>query len=183
LRSQLRLALLVVAFAVSFVVAPVQAVAARSKATLSARPLRLDVFTTALVFVHEHEAAKGTHAARVRTVGLRAVRFARLLIGIPYVYGGSSPSGFDCSGFVRFVYAHFGVDLPHSSYADFNVGRHVARRSLKPGDLVFFDGLGHVGMYVGSGRFIHAPHSGTRVEIDSLTGWYAGRFDGARRVA
>ncbi|MES1247638.1 MAG: C40 family peptidase, partial [Actinomycetota bacterium] len=77
--------------------------------------------------------------------GVRVVKYARKFVGTPYVYGGSSPRGFDCSGFVRFVYAHFGVSLPHSSYAQFTDGRRVSRRSLRPGDLVFFDGLGHVG--------------------------------------
>jgi cell wall-associated NlpC family hydrolase len=111
------------------------------------------------------------------------VRFARKLLGVPYSFGGTSPdSGFDCSGFTRFVYAHFGVDLPHYSVAQFEVGRRIARSSLQPGDLVFFDGLGHVGLYIGGGRFIHAPHSGTSVSVDSLDGWYASRYDGARRL-
>jgi cell wall-associated NlpC family hydrolase len=115
--------------------------------------------------------------------GLRVVAYAKRFLGIRYVYGGGSPrSGFDCSGFVRFVYAHFGISLPHSSYAQFGDGRRVTRRSLRPGDLVFFDGLGHVGLYVGSGRFIHAPHTGTRVRIESLQGWYNARFAGARRL-
>lgn len=115
--------------------------------------------------------------------GKRIVTFARHLIGVRYVYGGSSPrSGFDCSGFVRYVYAHFGVTLPHSSYAQFGRGRRISRAHLRPGDLLFFDGLGHVGMYVGNGRFIHAPHAGTRVRIERLAGWYSSRFDGARRL-
>jgi cell wall-associated NlpC family hydrolase len=113
----------------------------------------------------------------------RVVDFARKLVGTRYVYGGSSPrSGFDCSGLVRYVYGHFGVSLPHSSYAQFSHGRRIGRRSLRPGDLVFFDGLGHVGMYVGSGRFIHAPHTGTRVRVETLAGWYSSRFVGARRL-
>jgi hypothetical protein len=116
-------------------------------------------------------------------IGNRIVDYARRFRGVRYVYGGSSPrSGFDCSGLVRYVYAHFGVPLAHSSYAQFDRGRRVSRRSLHPGDLVFFDGLGHVGIYVGNGRFIHAPHSGTRVRIDALAGWYSSRFDGARRL-
>ncbi len=118
------------------------------------------------------------------TVGKRAVRYARRLVGVPYRYGGDSPqTGFDCSGFVRFVYRHFGVQLPHSSYADFGLGRRIARVSLRPGDLVFFDGVGHVGMYVGNGRFIHAPHTGTDVQVTSLSDpWYAASYDGARRL-
>ena len=113
----------------------------------------------------------------------RVVTYARHLLGVRYSYGGTSPrSGFDCSGFTRFVFAHFGVALPHYSVAQFNLGRRVSRRSLKPGDLVFFDGLGHVGIYLGGGRFIHAPHTGTRVSVQPLSGWYSARFVGARRV-
>ncbi|MDX6441593.1 MAG: peptidoglycan DL-endopeptidase CwlO [Gaiellaceae bacterium] len=115
--------------------------------------------------------------------GMRVVDYAKRFRGVRYVYGGSSPrSGFDCSGFVRYVYAHFGVSLAHSSYAQFGIGRRVGRASLRPGDLVFFDGLGHVGIYIGNGRFIHAPHTGTRVRIQTLGGWYSSRFDGARRL-
>ncbi len=111
------------------------------------------------------------------------VTYARHLLGIRYSYGGSSPhSGFDCSGFTRFVYGHFGVSLPHYSVAQFDRGRRVSRRGLKPGDLLFFNGLGHVGIYVGHGRFIHAPHTGTRVSVAPLSGWYSSRFTGARRV-
>jgi len=122
--------------------------------------------------------------ARSRAPGVRAVRFARRLVGVPYRYGGDSPSGgFDCSGFVRYVYAHFGFTLPHSSYADFDLCKRVSRGALLPGDLVFFDGVGHVGMYVGGGRFIHAPHTGTRVEVTSLSDpWYQASYDGARRL-
>ena len=116
--------------------------------------------------------------------GLRVVRYAKRFLGVRYVYGGTSPRvGFDCSGFVRFVYAHFGRSLPHSSYAQFGDGRRVARGSLRPGDLVFFDSVGHVGIYVGNGRFIHAPHTGTRVTIEPLAGWYSSRFSGARRLS
>jgi cell wall-associated NlpC family hydrolase len=129
------------------------------------------------------------HHAATRTTqfhlpfGTRVVDFAKRLVGTRYVYGGSTPrSGFDCSGFVRYVYGHFGVPLPHSSYAQFSLGRRIGRRSLRPGDLVFFDGLGHVGMYVGNGRFIHAPHTGTRVRVETLAGWYSSRFSGARRL-
>ena len=128
------------------------------------------------------KATRRLASAKASLMGQRVVAYAKRFVGVPYVWGGSSPrSGFDCSGFVRYVYAHFGVSLPHSSYAQFNDGRRVARNSLRPGDLVFFDGLGHVGMYIGNGRFIHAPHTGTRVSISSLTGWYGARFDGARR--
>jgi cell wall-associated NlpC family hydrolase len=121
--------------------------------------------------------------AASRRFGVRVVDYAKRFLGVRYAYGGVSPaSGFDCSGFVRFVYAHFGVSLPHSSYAQFDDGRRIGRASLRPGDLVFFDSVGHVGIYVGNDRFIHAPHTGTRVRIESFAGWYSSRFSGARRL-
>ena len=105
------------------------------------------------------------------------------LRGVPYQWAGSTPSGFDCSGFTRYVYLQLGIELPHSSYGQWDAGRHVSRSELLPGDLVFFDGLNHVGLYLGHGRFIHAPHTGTVVSIDSLnTGWYADTYVGAVRV-
>jgi cell wall-associated NlpC family hydrolase len=117
-------------------------------------------------------------------LGQRVVSYAKHLLGVRYEYGGSSPrTGFDCSGFVRYVYGHFGVSLDHSSFADFVRGRRIGRWQMKPGDLVFFDGAGHVGIYVGHDRFIHAPHTGTVVRISTLKGWYSERFDGARRVS
>jgi cell wall-associated NlpC family hydrolase len=117
-------------------------------------------------------------------LGARAAAYARSLLGVRYSYGGSSRrTGFDCSGLVRYVYGHFGVSLPHSSFAQFGDGRRVSRGALRTGDLVFFDGAGHVGLYVGGGRFIHAPHSGTVVQVSSLSGWYGRSYDGARRLA
>ena len=127
--------------------------------------------------------ARVAHATLVAREQERIVRFARRFVGVRYSYGGTSPSsGFDCSGFTRFVYAHFGITLPHYAGAQFDLGRRVPRQALRPGDLVFFDGLGHVGLYIGGGLFIHAPHTGTRVSIDSLHGWYGATYDGARRV-
>ena len=103
-----------------------------------------------------------SHATAVAREQAHVVRFARRFLGVPYRYGGTSPSsGFDCSGFTRFVYAHFGIVLPHCSGASSTSAAASRARRLRPGDLVFFDGLGHVGIYVGGGRFIHAPHTGT----------------------
>jgi peptidoglycan DL-endopeptidase CwlO len=110
------------------------------------------------------------------------VGIAAQYLGTPYVWGGASPSGFDCSGFVMYVYAQVGVSLPHSSYAQYGYGSPVSMSQLQPGDLVFFDGLGHVGIYVGGGTFIHAPHTGDVVKYSSLSGWYASTFVGGRRL-
>jgi cell wall-associated NlpC family hydrolase len=82
-----------------------------------------------------------------------------------------------------FVYGKVGVSLPHNAAAQYGFGRSVSRGRLAPGDLVFFDGLGHTGIYVGGGRFIHAPHSGDVVKISSLgESWYAARGVGAPRL-
>ncbi|MGB2876285.1 MAG: NlpC/P60 family protein [Gaiellaceae bacterium] len=110
------------------------------------------------------------------------VGIAMRYLGTPYVWGGASPSGFDCSGFTMYVYAQVGVSLPHNAAAQYGYGSPVSRADLQPGDLVFFDGLGHVGLYVGGNSFIHAPHSGDVVKISSLSGWYASTYVGARRL-
>ena len=111
------------------------------------------------------------------------VGIAMRYLGVPYVWGGASPAGFDCSGLVMYVYAQLGVSLPHYTGAQWNMGVPVSRSDLQPGDLVFFDGLGHVGIYIGGDQFIHAPHTGDVVKISSLNeGWYAATYVGARRI-
>ncbi|HEY7149826.1 MAG TPA: C40 family peptidase [Gaiellaceae bacterium] len=117
-----------------------------------------------------------------RTLGERAARIALKAVGVPYHWGGSSPSsGFDCSGLVYWAYEHVGVTLPHSSYALAGMGRRV--RHLRPGDLLFFSGYGHVGIYIGRGRMVHAPHTGTRVQVVRLGhSHYGDAVVGARRV-
>jgi cell wall-associated NlpC family hydrolase len=116
------------------------------------------------------------------TLAQRAVRLARTQLGVPYVYGGASPGGFDCSGLVMWVYGRLGVALPHNAAALYSVGHRVSLARMRPGDLVFFHGLGHVGIYIGHGRMIHAPQTGERVEIEAL-GERSGAVEGARRVA
>ena len=104
-------------------------------------------------------------------------------LGTNYVWGGAAPGGFDCSGLVMWAYAQVGVSLPHSSYAQYGYGVPVSKDQLEPGDLVFFDGLGHVGIYIGGGQFVHAPHTGDVVKISSLgEDWYASTYVGARRI-
>jgi cell wall-associated NlpC family hydrolase len=111
------------------------------------------------------------------------VGIAMQFLGTPYVWGGSSPGGFDCSGFVMYVYAQVGISLPHNAAAQYGYGSAVSRDQLQPGDLVFFDGLGHNGIYIGGGQFIHSPHTGDVVKISSLSdSWYSSKFVGARRL-
>lgn len=99
----------------------------------------------------------------------RAARIALRYLGTPYSYGGASPSGFDCSGLVYFAYHRVGTTLPHSSYALWDAGRRVPRTDLRPGDLVFFNGFGHVGIAIGGGRFVHSPQTGGVVEVVRLS--------------
>ena len=110
------------------------------------------------------------------------VGIAMQYLGTPYVWGGASPSGFDCSGFVMYVFAQVGVSLPHNAAAQYGYGMPVSRDQLQPGDLVFFNGLGHNGIYIGGGQFIHSPHTGDVVKISSISGWYASTWVGARRL-
>ncbi len=111
-----------------------------------------------------------------------AVGIAMQYLGTPYVYGGASPGGFDCSGFVMYVFNQIGVSLPHNAAAQYGYGMPVSRDQLQAGDLVFFNGLGHVGIYIGGGQFIHSPHTGDVVKISSLSGWYSSTWVGARRL-
>ena len=115
----------------------------------------------------------------------RAVKLALEAVGTPYRWGGESPStGFDCSGLVRWAYGRVGVDLPHNSYALYGEGRRVPESSMEPGDILFFEGLGHVGLYLGRGRMVHAPQTGrTSRSCGSAATNYGARLIGARRVA
>ena len=114
----------------------------------------------------------------------QVIAIAMQYLGIPYVWGGASPSqGFDCSGLTTYVFAQIGISLPHHAASQYGYGVPVSREDLQPADLVFFDGLGHMGMYIGGGQFIHAPHTGDVVKISSIyEDWYASRWVGARRV-
>jgi cell wall-associated NlpC family hydrolase len=112
------------------------------------------------------------------------VGIAMQYLGVPYRWGGADPAtGFDCSGFIMYVFAKVGVSLPHHAASQFGMGVPVSRDELQPGDLVFFHGLGHAGIYIGGGQMIHAPQTGDVVKISDITsGWYGSTFEGARRI-
>lgn len=112
-----------------------------------------------------------------------ALQVAKEQLGKPYVWGAAGPDSFDCSGLTLYAYGKAGISLPHYTGDQWNVGRHVSESELQPGDLVFFEqNLGHMGMYVGNGQFIHAPHTGDVVKISPLAGWYQSEYAGAVRV-
>ena len=125
-------------------------------------------------------------AAVVNTSADKLLSFAAKYLGTPYVYGGSTPSGFDCSGFTSYVYRNaLGISLPRTSREQSRSFTKISSISnLQPGDLVFFGSgsVGHVGIYVGNGDFIHSPHTGSVVKYDSLYGHYSNRFMWGGRV-
>lgn len=114
------------------------------------------------------------------------LNYAAQFLGVPYVYGGSTPSGFDCSGFTSYVFKNTVGSIPRVAQAQYDATTRVSRDDLLPGDLVFFgsstSSISHVGIYVGSNQFIHAPNTGDVVKYSSLTGSYATRYQGAGRV-
>ena len=125
-------------------------------------------------------------AAVAPDAGAAALVAAESRIGAPYRYGGAGPDAFDCSGLVAYAYGKAGVDVPRTAAQQFAIARPVARRALRPGDLVFFRLSGrdvsHVGIYAGDGRFVHAPQTGGRVRMEDLDGdWFRERYAGAGR--
>jgi cell wall-associated NlpC family hydrolase len=119
--------------------------------------------------------------------GQQLVAFAKQFIGVPYVWAGRSPGGFDCSGFISYVYGNFGIQLPRMADGQFEVGASVSRRDLTYGDLVFFStyepGPSHVGIYIGGGKFIHASSGAEEVTITPMNKqYYLERYLGAKRV-
>lgn len=128
-------------------------------------------------------------AAAVAAAGSDIVSYAKKFLGVPYVHGGSTPKGFDCSGFTQYVMGHFGGSIPRTTTGQYSSGAKISKSELKPGDLVFFkpsagsSRISHVGIYVGSGKFIHAPQPGESVKISDLSSSYnVSHYYGSARV-
>jgi cell wall-associated NlpC family hydrolase len=119
-----------------------------------------------------------------RALGVKAAQLAQQAIGVPYRYGGASPSGFDCSGLVFYVYHSLGVPVPRTSLLQHQAAKPVAQKDLRPGDLVFFyTSVEHVGIYIGDNEFVHAPRTGKNVTKRSLREpYFALAFAGGGRV-
>ena len=139
--------------------------------------------TTATVAPPETATTAATTTAATLGPGYpQAATIALRYLGIPYQWGGASPAtGFDCSGLVMYVYAQLGIELPHQAAAQHGYGTPVSRAELEPGDLVFYDDLSHVGIYIGNGEIVHAPQTGDVVKISPLAQGGA-TYDGARRL-
>ena len=143
--------------------------------------IKADYITTSVSSSTNMASYSGLSAKRTAVLD-----YAAKFLGVPYVYGGSTPSGFDCSGFTSYVYKNTVCSIERVAQAQFDTTTRVSRDELLPGDLVFFGSsaysISHVGIYVGDGQFIHAPHTGDVVKYDSLSGSYATRFQGGGRV-
>ncbi len=160
--------------------------------------------STALLSDTKQETSRGAEATRNKTQkpttpvvnetttttttsggGTSVVSKAKQYIGSRYVYGGSSPSGFDCSGFTSYVYKQFGVSLNRTAAGQYSNGTAVSKSQLQPGDLVMFgkSGINHVGIYIGGGQMVHAANPSRGVTTDTInSGYYANNYVGARRV-
>ena len=135
---------------------------------------------------YDNSYSSGSSSSSSTSLGQQIAVFGMQYVGYPYVYGGTSPSGFDCSGFVQYIYRQFGYSINRTATAQLANGYYVSYDSLMPGDLVFFgsgSSASHVGMYIGGGEFVHAANSRSGVKISSLSeSWYAARYIGARRI-
>lgn len=135
----------------------------------------------------EFRAISSPGASRQRSsLGTQLARTATEMIGVPYVYGGRTPKGFDCSGLVYYSYQQAGLSVPRTSQEQFKAARRVSLSDAQPGDLLFFRGgrkISHVAIYIGNGYFVHAPSTGKLVSVASLNNsYYREHFDRAGRL-
>ena len=142
-------------------------------------------YNDSIGYVSSQYVAMG-QAPYVASKGDQVVKYAEQFLGKPYVYGGNGPNSFDCSGFAKYIYSHFGINLSRTSYSQVNEGYYVSKDNLQAGDLVFFKSGGsvsHVGIYIANGMMIHASSPGDYVKYDSITsGYYNNHYYTARRV-
>ena len=122
-----------------------------------------------------------TYTGTTSTQGGKAVAFAYAQLGKPYQWGATGPGSFDCSGLAQAAWAAAGVSIPRTTYAQWAALPHISTSALEPGDLLYFDGIGHVAIYVGGGYLIDAPQTGMDVQKVPLSGWYASTLVGAAR--
>ena len=154
-----------------------------AQATTAREPASILRTTTAAKTVKSvKKAAHLTAVARQQAKARTAVAVAKDQLGDPYRYGATGPGSFDCSGLVQYAWKKAGVKIPRVTNSQFSrIKKKVSWKHLKPGDLLFFHGLGHVGMFVGNGKMIHSPRSGLTVRIEKLSGWRKASFAGAVR--
>jgi cell wall-associated NlpC family hydrolase len=155
--------------------------AARTTTTAAATPTPTPATTTTSAAATPPAPASAPPAANLGGGHPEAATIAMKYLGVPYLWGGATPGGFDCSGLVMYVYGQLGMSLPHYAAAQYGLGSPVPRDQLQPGDLVFFDGLNHVGIYIGGGQMVHAPQTGDVVKIEAISDFGAG-YVGARRL-
>ena len=150
-------------------------------------PDYLSVNGLVLTSIAEGSGSSSSVSSVNQTLADKIIAYAYSFIGTPYVYGGSTPDGFDCSGFTQYVFANFGYKLKRTSSDQYSNGTAVSYSELKPCDLVFFSSgskaIGHVGMYIGDGYFIHATSPGDIVRVTDLSSdYYTNHYVGARRI-
>jgi peptidoglycan DL-endopeptidase CwlO len=124
---------------------------------------------------------RATYTGTTSTQGGKAVAFAYAQLGKPYQWGATGPGSYDCSGLAQAAWAAAGVSIPRTTYAQWAALPHISTSALEPGDLLYFDGVGHVAIYVGGGEIIDAPQTGMDVQKVPLAGWYASTLVGAAR--
>jgi cell wall-associated NlpC family hydrolase len=122
-----------------------------------------------------------TYSGPTSTQGEQVVAFAYAQLGKPYVWGATGPGSYDCSGLAQAAWASVGISIPRTTYEQWAALPHISTSALEPGDLLYFDGIGHVAIYVGGGDIIDAPQTGENVEKVALAGWYASTLVGAAR--
>ena len=153
-----------------------------SKAVAAEAALLNQLTGTAQILAAGGGVTSGTYIGPTNTPAEKAVAFTYAQLGKPYVWGATGPDSYDCSGLVQAAWGSAGVAIPRTTYDQYAALPHVPMSAIQPGDLIFFDSLGHVGIYVGSNTIIDAPQSGEDVELISLSSpWYASTLVGAAR--